>query len=415
MDAPADSDAVLAARYAALPCGVLVHDASGHLRYASPAASALLGLAADELRTLSATALCERLTPVDTEGAPLTPERLPWEQARRSAAQPRTTVLGVQPVAGQRRWLAVSVARVGAAEAEEPTIAVLIDISALAARAELAGRMLDALPIQIALLDAAGRIVGVSEGWRRFATHFARDATLVDPIGADYLAVCDAAVGADAERARAVAEGIRAVLDGRAPFLVFEYPCNLPTGARWFFMYVAPGRAGGAVVAHVDITASHRAQVLEAEARLQRTRRIERAREQRALAYLAGADAEAADRPPSRLADTDPRLFATLVARYGELLDLAVEQRTFQVQHGLADALREVAERIAAQDRGARDGIALHLAALESRLAGQPEERAQVYVEESRLVLVELLTHLADWYRQHGAPPGAAPSAPGWS
>lgn len=400
----------LAAHYGSLPAGVLVHDAAGVLRYASPAAVELLGLAGETLRVLAADALCARLALVDAAGAPLQPAALPWEAVRQTGAGVQR-VLGVRAGAA-RRWLAAHAGPLPDG-ALPGILTLLVDITEAQQAAALAGEVLDALPMQIAVLDGTGHIVGVSGGWRRFARSFARDDALMDPVGADYLAVCGAAEGPDAELARAAAEGLRAVLEGRAPEFVAEYPCGLPTGLHWFFMCaVRRPEAPGAVVAHVDITTSHRAQVLEAEARLREARHQERARERQALERLIDAELEPA--APS-LALHDPRLFATLAGRYGELVDLAVEQRRFKVQHPLTAALRELAERVAAVG-GPRDALALHLTALAPRLATRDAATAQLYAEEARLALVELLAHLAAYLRARsavgGKPRGPAGEAP---
>ncbi len=79
-------------------------------------------------------------------------------------------------------------------------------------RAALAGAeaflqaTLDALSAHIAVLDDRGTIVAVNAAWRRFAraNGYAGDGC---GLGADYLAACDAATGADAPEAAAVASG----------------------------------------------------------------------------------------------------------------------------------------------------------------------------------------------------------------
>ncbi|MHB1047249.1 MAG: EAL domain-containing protein [Thermoanaerobaculia bacterium] len=121
--------------------------------------------------------------------------------------------------------------------------------------------ILNALPAHVALLDLHGRILSVNETWRRFA-----DANAFRSpdhgIGLNYLEVCDKARGKDAEGAREAAEGIRAVLDGNAASFSAVYPCHAPEQERWFLLTVSPlirEQPGGAVVAHVDITAKRRA------------------------------------------------------------------------------------------------------------------------------------------------------------
>jgi len=116
--------------------------------------------------------------------------------------------------------------------------------------------ILDALPAHIALLDAAGVVVSVNEGWRRFA-----DANgLAAPgygIGLDYLTICDKASREASSSPQQAAEAIRAILAGARESTSIEYPCHSPAEKRWFLMTATPllaERSGGAVIMHFDIT-----------------------------------------------------------------------------------------------------------------------------------------------------------------
>jgi two-component system, LuxR family, sensor kinase FixL len=118
--------------------------------------------------------------------------------------------------------------------------------------------VLDALPMQIAVLDASGRILAVNEAWRRFARENGGDATLEEGIGIDYLASCRGVAAADpdglGEQALA---GIRAVMEGEQSAFSLVYPCHNADQQRWFLMTVTPmgAAANGVVVTHADISA----------------------------------------------------------------------------------------------------------------------------------------------------------------
>jgi len=113
-------------------------------------------------------------------------------------------------------------------------------------------RLLDALGDQVALVEPDGRVVAVNAAWRRFA-----DANgfvgASHGVGADYVAVCEAARGdAIAEAAR---DGIRAVLRGTTPEFTLRYPCPGAAGPAWYEVRAASlGRGLPAVVAHRVIT-----------------------------------------------------------------------------------------------------------------------------------------------------------------
>ena len=89
---------------------------------------------------------------------------------------------------------------------------------------------LDALDANVAVLNGAGRIVAVNRAWRRFARANGGEACL----GANYLAVCDAAAGDPV--ARIVGEALREVLAGRRELFETEYPCHAPAEERWYVM-----------------------------------------------------------------------------------------------------------------------------------------------------------------------------------
>ncbi len=127
-------------------------------------------------------------------------------------------------------------------------------IEALRESEELARSTVDALTAHICILDHRGVIISVNESWRNFAATnppAPADAT----IGADYLAVCDAAAS-DAKAAE-MAAGIRRILSGSQREFVLEYPCHSPTERRWFAARVTgfgSATSRRVVVAHKNIT-----------------------------------------------------------------------------------------------------------------------------------------------------------------
>ena len=116
--------------------------------------------------------------------------------------------------------------------------------------------ILNALPSHIALLDERGAIIAVNRAWRDFcgANGF------IGPHcgeGANYLEVCDAAVGNGMTDARAAAAGIRLVLEGAQPSYSLGYACHSDTEKRWFQMTVTAltDLPHGAVVMHTNVSA----------------------------------------------------------------------------------------------------------------------------------------------------------------
>ena len=99
---------------------------------------------------------------------------------------------------------------------------------------------LDALAAHICVLDERGRIIKVNRAWREFAA--ANGLSLPEAgLGADYLAVCEAALGSDAPAAEVVAEAIRRIAEGGREHYGAEYPCHSPEEA----ICTASTRSGG--------------------------------------------------------------------------------------------------------------------------------------------------------------------------
>jgi len=118
----------------------------------------------------------------------------------------------------------------------------------------------------VAAIDAAGVIIAVNDAWSAAVKTFGADPART-AVGANYLDVCAKAFDdADARRAFTA---IESTLTGAADHASLEYPCHGPGEERWFQMVVEPLRRpeGGALVAHIDITARRRA---EAESRARR-------------------------------------------------------------------------------------------------------------------------------------------------
>ncbi|HET8654550.1 MAG TPA: PAS domain S-box protein [Longimicrobiaceae bacterium] len=126
----------------------------------------------------------------------------------------------------------------------------------------LLGPVLDALPAQIALLDAAGVIVAVNRAWRRFAVA-SRSGWTSCGVGSDYLAICKGVRGEDGPAACAMAEGIRAVVGGKRAEFSAAYRYTTRGEVRHFLARVTRCESSGrarAVVTHEDVTERRQAE-----------------------------------------------------------------------------------------------------------------------------------------------------------
>lgn len=106
------------------------------------------------------------------------------------------------------------------------------------------------------------------------------------------------------------------------------------------------------------------------------------------------------------LEKSSPDLFKQLVCRYGDLTELALEQRAFKVRHDISGKLQDIAEELVFLKAGPRDVVEIHSAALRARTSiGVKQARAQAYIEEGRVMVLQLMGHLASQYRNYSMGP----------
>lgn len=149
------------------------------------------------------------------------------------------------------------------------------------------------------------------------------------------------------------------------------------------------------------------------DAARQSARRVEQLeRELRELERLAASSAPAAGRGPQPrpLREGHPDAFAELVTRCGDLLDLALQQQKYKVETDVSAALQDLGDRLGALGAGPRDVIEVYGTALKSRSAGAIAARARAYLDEGRLLVLELMGHLVAYYRDRPPEPGRPPA-----
>ncbi|MDJ0889157.1 MAG: SpoIIE family protein phosphatase, partial [Desulfobacterales bacterium] len=130
------------------------------------------------------------------------------------------------------------------------------------AEERLAQTVLNSLSANIAILDRHGRIVETNRAWRAYADRNQLEGPN-DSVGDNYLEICDRTGGEEAEVARQVAAGIRAVLEGEIREFVLDYPCHSPSEEHWYYLRALRMSGDGpvrVVVSHEEITALKKAE-----------------------------------------------------------------------------------------------------------------------------------------------------------
>ena len=144
---------------------------------------------------------------------------------------------------------------------------------------------------------------------------------------------------------------------------------------------------------------------LLAEAELEQARQKEQQeREFHSLERLSGSSQTAVTARTFGLGplhESVPDAFDELVQRYGCLMDLALEQRAYKVEHNISEALRAIGEQISFLKASPRDVVEIHSTALKMKTEGATPHKVLAYAEEGRLMVLELMGYLASCYRNY--------------
>jgi hypothetical protein len=94
-----------------------------------------------------------------------------------------------------------------------------------------------------------------------------------------------------------------------------------------------------------------------------------------------------------------PEAFSRLRKHYAELLADRMEERSYKTEARAARRLQRLTEELGREAAGPRDVVELHVAALKEMSNGTSYKRAQVLMEEGRLMALELMGNLVAFYR----------------
>ncbi len=114
--------------------------------------------------------------------------------------------------------------------------------------------------------------------------------------------------------------------------------------------------------------------------------------------------APTSDDPGARsrsLRENHPEEFSGLAARCERLLDMAIQQQNYRIEHDISTELRKVGDRLGSLGAGPRDVVELYGDVLKSRSVGVAAARARAYLDEGRLLVLEMMGHLVSYYRDH--------------
>ena len=95
-----------------------------------------------------------------------------------------------------------------------------------------------------------------------------------------------------------------------------------------------------------------------------------------------------------------PQAPTEVTREYADLMELAQGRRANrEIEAKLTDRLRALADKLGQGRAGPRDVVMLHDRVLRTKTEGIPPQRALLYLEEGRRMVLELMGHLVTWYR----------------
>lgn len=96
---------------------------------------------------------------------------------------------------------------------------------------------------------------------------------------------------------------------------------------------------------------------------------------------------------------TLPEMFRECLSEYEQILDLALEEQVYKVNHDISGRLRVLADQLGFVRAGPRDVVNLHVIALKHKVSGQSVQKTQAYTDVGRITLLELMGSLVSYYR----------------
>ena len=134
----------------------------------------------------------------------------------------------------------------------------------------------------------------------------------------------------------------------------------------------------------------------------ERTEELEREKEMRSLDHFSSPlqrTVTGQSRKNVLISESAPETFAELTEFYGGLLELALEERAYRVDHNISEALRSLSDQVGQLNATPRDVVEIHKTMLRAKTNGSTPEKAKAYIQEGRLIVLELMGYLVSFYR----------------
>lgn len=283
----------------------------------------------------------------------------------------------------------------------------------------------DLLPQILLILDSNSKIVTSNNAWESFLSEMIKFDTGTSCHGKDFFCLFSQIVDGNSHTVEAARSGYQAVIEGKLPTFDLEYQCKKQE-PRWFLMRMvaAPLDSGaGIIITHNDITQLIRTTVLAGKLlethgspdQFEFDTESEELRLLGAYTHLASTSVTAKFFGQISINKSYPTLFKRLVDDFDMLAGNAVEKQIYKTEPEDRVSKTDVttlSEKMGALNSGPRDVIEVYLAALKNKSEKASPAEMAAYVDEAKLLVLELMGHLVSFYRNYSIGVRAAYASP---
>ena len=387
--------------------GLVVTDLEGTILFANRAAEEILSLSRDEI--VKRYYFDKEWNNIDSAGRPIPAENLPLTKALGEERVHGYEHALKDPATGDEKWLSVNAVP---AYTEEGTligaVATFRDITdrkrteqQLDDERRLSSAVIEASGMLVMVLDAAGKISRFNRACAGLTGYTEEEVVGRTPW--DFLIPGDKRE----EEERLFGEISREELP-----VTRQGDWITKTGQKRFIAWsttVITGETGEAravIQVGIDIT----------ERKREEERRIESLK--REIASLQGqmtstTKITAGSYLQTSLSRNEPRQYSRIAEEFAELIDLRLEELAYKQDHRVSGRIKELAKRLGRLQAGPRDIIELYKSSLECKTSSVPSRKARALIEEGRMLTLELMGHLASFYRSYYTGPSSDPSGTG--
>jgi CheY-like chemotaxis protein len=254
--------------------------------------------------------------------------------------------------------------------------------------------VMNSLSGHIAVLSERGIVLAANQAWIE-RVDLVTSPIPRTPIGNDFFETCRALRDKGSRETQIAIDGIAAVAGGKRDEFEFEYLIVEPF-EQWDLMKVTRFNTGkrGLVIACTDITRVKRAELAQLQSEAigdqltQRMRELATARSRQKL-------------PVRSINESMPDVFKKWSREYEGLLDVMVEERIISKQADRLSMIESLVTNLAFAQAGPNDIADLHSSVISRKSQKLSGERTQLYIDEGRWLLLEVLGALLVEYREH--------------